>query len=236
MYAKSFLPEETFYDTIAEKYDDEYHYNLALAENQFITDLIKKENIHEGNVLDLGCGTGLFLDYIPKDKSQYYGIDISSNMLNKMKEKHPGANAVKMNITDIVKNFRMNSFDSVISLFGSLAYIEDTGEAIDGIYNLLKPGGKFFLMVPTEKYITRRNFIGNKFNSDIKLSTYTSDCAKKYFSKFSQTKIKGFNLFAEFLPEKLTVNFCKSYLKFEQTILGRLFPYRHYYLLISGIK
>jgi ubiquinone/menaquinone biosynthesis C-methylase UbiE len=236
MYAKTCLPEELFYDNIADKYDGEYNYNLALAENKFITDLIKDEKIHHGKVLDLGCGTGLFLDYIRKGSNDYCGIDISVNMLNKMKEKHPRHETIKMNITDIEGNFSEMSFDNVVSLFGSLAYVEDIPKAIEGIYRVLKPGGKFFLMVPTQKYITRKNFIGNKFSSDIKLATYNSSCIAESFSKFSKVKTTGFNLFVESMNEKYSTRFYNACLNLEKKLFGSLFPFQHYYLLISGTK
>lgn len=236
MHTKQFLPEEIFYDEIAEKYDNEYNYNLALAENEFVIDSIKKENIHTGKVLDLGCGTGLFLDYIDKPNDEYYGIDISNNMLNKMKNKHPESNCEKMNISDISKEFRTSSFDNIVSLFGSMAYVPNPAESINNMYNLLKENGKFFIMLPTQKYVKRKNYVGNKFQSEIKLNTYTSVQLHAYFYKFQNVKITGFNLFAESLPEKYNVSFYKNYLSFEQKIFGNLIPFQHYYLLITGSK
>jgi predicted TPR repeat methyltransferase len=62
---------------------------------------VLKKDLCRGEILVLGCGTGLLLDYVQKKADDYFGIDISTNMLNEMRAKHSQAHIEKMDIKDI---------------------------------------------------------------------------------------------------------------------------------------
>jgi len=75
------------YDIICDSYDELYRceqfvkYSAALSYLQGLNDLI----------LDIGCGTGLFYDYLSDrisiSRFEYFGVDKSFRMLEKAKEK-----------------------------------------------------------------------------------------------------------------------------------------------------
>lgn len=99
-------------------------------------------------ILDLGCGTGLELDYIwQKDSAiEVTGVDLCQSMLDKLLEKHSD----KLFLAVCQDYFRYDigceKWDAVIS-FESLHHFlpERKGELYRKIYNGLKKGGVFLL-------------------------------------------------------------------------------------------
>jgi len=134
------------YDKIAAQYDGLFLDESSIKENEIIMDKIK--NLIEGKVLDVGCGTGLLLDYIKIPPHNYYGIDISPNMLNILKRKHPDyINRVKnLGFEDVTGKYNV-----VLALFGVLNYIDS--KYFPKIKNLLVENGKYFLMCFKPNYI-----------------------------------------------------------------------------------
>lgn len=69
------------------------------------------------HVLDLGCGTGLAIDYLSCSADRYLGVDLSPDMLTIAKEKHPNHNFVLASILAIdfpqKFNFVLSAFDTV---------------------------------------------------------------------------------------------------------------------------
>ena len=53
-------------------------------------ELLEKVPYHEDNkVLDFGCGFGRLYDYLIRKRQQYYGVDISSAMIDEFSKQHP---------------------------------------------------------------------------------------------------------------------------------------------------
>ncbi len=90
-----------------------------------------KAYIKPDKILDIGCGTGLFMDELKKvfPRSEVVGIDISPEMCT----------ISKCILGDALKlPFKNSSFDLVTMMFS----LHDTGlKAIDEAYRVLKTGG-----------------------------------------------------------------------------------------------
>ncbi|MFP1751093.1 class I SAM-dependent methyltransferase [Lonsdalea quercina] len=100
-----------------------------------------------GNVLDVGCGTGNALSLIDKNEfNKYIGVDISKDMISFAEKNHKG-NDVEFLLSDFLKERSLsnNEFDNVICAACLHWFIPHEKEVIDKIYNLLRPGGKLFL-------------------------------------------------------------------------------------------
>ncbi len=99
-----------------------------------------------GNILDLGCGTGLELDEIFKVYPDICvtGIDLCSDMLEKLKEKHGDKNINIICGDYFTVDFGKEIYDLAIS-FESLHHftLNQKKELYGKIYNALKDGGAF---------------------------------------------------------------------------------------------
>lgn len=81
-----------------------------------MTGLFNNFKLKKPSVLDLGCGVGLYIDYLKRnnlfDKILFTGIDISSKMIETAKKIHPDENFF---VQDIIKKpLSVNSYDYIL--------------------------------------------------------------------------------------------------------------------------
>jgi hypothetical protein len=138
---RKYISPFSSYDDIAENYDGMFSDPESLQDNQNIVDLIQ---YHAESVLDIGCGTGLLLDYI--QLVDYVGIDPSRIMLKCLENKYPKAQTIQT----LFEEYAGPKVDLVISLFGSANHIHP--EAIARIPCMVKKGGRWFVMFYKDDY------------------------------------------------------------------------------------
>jgi trans-aconitate methyltransferase len=79
------------YDRLAERYDQAYASRPeTAAEDEIVATWLKSSVPVSASLLDLGCGTGWFLDQIGWPRGMYRGIDLSPAMVEQARCKHPG--------------------------------------------------------------------------------------------------------------------------------------------------
>ncbi len=117
---------------------------------QIVSDFVKPEM----KILDIGCGTGLFIEDAAKSGAEATGIDISAGML-KVAQKRIEKSGVQDKISvynagvvEIDTLFTENSFDLIVStLVFSELYSEEIALVLYQIKKLLKPNGKLVIAV-----------------------------------------------------------------------------------------
>lgn len=129
------------FDDLAEGYDQAFTDHASIEENCEITERLKLK----GSVLDVGCGTGLLLDYL--EIADYTGIDPSAKMLERLLAKHPDATTVQ---TTFEAFYTPRRFDNVVALFGAANYINP--QALGRLRDYLTPGGRYFVMFYKNDY------------------------------------------------------------------------------------
>ena len=92
------------------------------------------------DIIDFGTGTGLLGFLIAPEVKQVHGVDTSSEMLEKLKEKNSDELFIKPYCQDIIKEPLTQKFDAVISSM-TLHHIEDLKLFFKTIYNNLKESG-----------------------------------------------------------------------------------------------
>lgn len=98
------------------------------------------------NILDIGCGTGLFIKYFSeKYNSKILGIDSSKHML-KIAKKKIKSKKIKFKLQKLESFSNKKKFEIIYSLFHVLSYQTDTAR-INNFFkiaqNNLKPNGLF---------------------------------------------------------------------------------------------
>lgn len=129
-------------------YDENYFSQLEKADkielprNLRILKLIE-DYCQQGRILDIGIGTGLFLQLAKMHGWDCYGIDISEYAISRLKMH--GFKILKGEFRN--SRFKNNFFD-VINMRHSLEHIKDPQEALRKAYQILKPGGILCIATP----------------------------------------------------------------------------------------
>jgi SAM-dependent methyltransferase len=93
-----------------------------------------------GRILEIGCGPGTILRYLPQ--SEYLGFDLSSRYIELAKKRFPQAEFVCERVSQF-SLAKHHSFDVVLAL-GIVHHLEDeeAKQLFQIAYEALKPGGK----------------------------------------------------------------------------------------------
>jgi SAM-dependent methyltransferase len=151
------------YDALADRYDDLYGDNLARAEDDFVFDLLARRGVIDPDavVLDVGCGTGLFVDRHPfPSTSHYLGVDVSPGMLERAAAKHPHMApsfrvADACNMTQTIRwwrdahtlvHRRRWTVDHVVCLYAVVNYLDDPVAMLRSAASFTRPGGTLTVM------------------------------------------------------------------------------------------
>jgi 2-polyprenyl-6-hydroxyphenyl methylase/3-demethylubiquinone-9 3-methyltransferase len=146
-----------FFDTEAAQWSDRYALDARFRRRfDKVTGLLERVGtVSPGRALDVGCGTGIFSNYLARKGWRVTAIDASPDMIE-------AANAVPESdtIEFINVNYESysslpNSFDLIVSL-SMLEYIEDDEAAIEKFHQLLKPGGFLVVSVPNKAGMLRK--------------------------------------------------------------------------------
>lgn len=127
------------------------------------------------NILDLGCGPGLYSEKLAQKGHNVTGLDFSLNSIEYAKKE---AQKKDLNISYLNDNYlkmdlKENSFDLVILIFTDFGPLlpEERNQLLSNIKKALKPGGLFIFDVLNDK------------NIDNKISPKNWETAEKGFWK-----------------------------------------------------
>lgn len=110
--------------------------------------LVKKHatNVSANSLLDIGCGTGYFLEAISKQGWKAFGIEKSESVRNQTRLRL----SLQTEDTDYLPSVPNESLDAV-TLWHVLEHIENLNETFDNIYRILKKDGTAFIALPNRK-------------------------------------------------------------------------------------
>lgn len=125
-------------------------------------------------VLDIGCGFGEFAGVFFNSQIEV-GVDIDYRDIAKA----TSSGKYKKTIIADARNmpFANNTFNTIISI-STLEHIQNNLQVFKEAYRVLKPGGKFYYTVPTDKLasgllsVNALNFLGLKKFSEIYFRIY----------------------------------------------------------------
>lgn len=148
---------EKFYDDWSENYEQSLIDWDYKAPRQSVNILNKYIKIKPKYLLDLACGTGLFLEEYSKFYPQCIcdGSDISKKIIDISKKKKIYRKLFK---TSFEKKIKSNTQYDVVSLIGAMTYCEDHQLLLKLVFSYLKKNGCFIF--------TQRTDLWEKLNFD----------------------------------------------------------------------
>ena len=165
--------------------------------------------ITDEEILEIGFGTGINLQFYPGVVKKIIGVDINKGMTKKAGNKIlESQNKVELHTTGSeTLPFPDNRFDTIVSTY-TLCSIKNITSALNEIYRVVKPGGKYYFLEhgladnpKTQKWQHRLNPIQNiwaggcNLNRDIKSlianAGFTIHELKNYYLK-RDPKVVGY--------------------------------------------
>ena len=152
------------YTSFAEVYD-QFMDNVPYREwADFLQEILQKEGISDGLVLDLGCGTGSMTEELAGRGYDMIGVDNSEDMLEIAMEKRQESGHDILYLLQDMQGFELyGTVRAVVSVCDSVNYVTEK-EELEQIFrlvnNYLDPGGIFVFDFNTEyKY---REVLGDR--------------------------------------------------------------------------
>ena len=134
------------YDRLAPDYDSLYLSNEDRAEDAWLARYITRRLLPAGAVLDVGCGTGWFLDHVEVGGA-YVGLDTSLGMIREAKRKH-GRATRQFVLGTMLEPWCPQvggGYDLVVSTYCSASYAPPAWAA-EQAFDVLAPGGRVLFM------------------------------------------------------------------------------------------
>lgn len=138
----------SIFGAYARYYDLLYRDKDYAAEAEYVAALIRRFAPNASSVLELGCGTGGHAGSLTAKGYSIHGVDISSEMLRKAKERFNESDQTRVTFSEgDLRTLRLNrKFGAVISLFHVMSYQQsndDLNAAFATAREHLEEGGVF---------------------------------------------------------------------------------------------
>ena len=134
--------------------------------------------ISEEKILELGFGTGINIKFYPGNVKKIIGVDVNKGMLNQFNKKsvNPKIEIELLHQNGETLPFPDNSITGAASTY-TLCSIKNVNLALNEIYRVLKPGGKYYFLEhgladnpKTQKWQRRLNPIQNIWSGGCNLN------------------------------------------------------------------
>lgn len=138
--------EEILFDEWPDRYDDWFRTPIGRLVKKYETDLLLEMLLPQNNenILDVGCGTGVFTKDVLANGALVTGLDLSLPMLKQASHKLQG-NSFDGLVGDMMSlPFADESFDKVFSMT-AIEFVADAKHAISELNRVTKKNGTIVL-------------------------------------------------------------------------------------------
>ena len=139
------------FDQVANTYADWYQGPTARAHSFWVRQerVCEMFSRPESQVLDIGCGPGLMVDWLLSQGCTVYGVDVAAGMIEECENRFANQPSAHFQLGDIENmTFQDNFFDSVICM-GVLEYLDHQQAAVAEMARVTRPGGEVIVTVPS---------------------------------------------------------------------------------------
>jgi SAM-dependent methyltransferase len=136
------------FDAYSAYYDLLYKEKDYAGEVEYILSLLANQGVTEGEILELGCGTGKHAEQFAQKGFSVHGVDLSPSMVSEAERRKPVdlSDHLNFEVGDLRTTQIGKIFDVVISLFHVVSY-QTTNEDLEEMFatasNHLREGGIF---------------------------------------------------------------------------------------------
>ena len=123
---------------MADVYDRHYAHDRGRVYYDHICDMALEDLPRGGRLLDLGCGTGLFMTRYLASGGTAAGLDISRGMIARARQRCNGCE-VSVGTAEQIP-YRDGTFDAVASIL-AFSYLQRPEAMLGESFRVLKPGG-----------------------------------------------------------------------------------------------
>lgn len=145
LYSKKYFSELEKADKI------EYPRNARILEE--ILPYFKK-----GKLLDIGVGSGLFMELAQNKGFEVYGLDVSEYAIEQVAKRLKIKKGKQLVISELTKKTFPENFFEAINLRHSIEHVKDPLELMQNVYHILKPGGVVTIATPNSYGIHAKIF------------------------------------------------------------------------------
>ena len=180
------------YSSFASVYD-QFMDNVPYEEwAEYLTGLLGEYQVHDGLVLDLGCGTGSLTEILAKKGYDMIGIDNSEDMLQIAMEKRADSGLDILYLLQDMREFELyGTVAAIVSICDSMNYLtdyEDLVQTLKLVNNYLDPQGVFIFDMNTVH--TYRDLIGDRTIAEAR-----AECSFIWDNDYDpETKINEYDL------------------------------------------
>lgn len=104
--------------------------------------------VQKGKLLDIGVGTGLFMEIAEKKGFEVYGLDVSSYAIDEVAKRLNLKKRKRLVVSELRKDtFPKNYFD-VVNLRHSIEHVKDPQQLLKNVFSILKPSGVVAIATP----------------------------------------------------------------------------------------
>ncbi|WP_420151638.1 class I SAM-dependent methyltransferase [Spirosoma sp.] len=146
-----------FHDSIAAQFDRKYELSAAFQERfQVWINLFGQYVAQTDRVLDFGCGSGIFSNYLARKGCQVIGLDGSAAMITLANQKRKSANVHYVLQALPLIDLAAYKLQNVIIMSSLLEYVNSMEQLLQQTHTLLKPNGHLIVSIPNSVSIYRR--------------------------------------------------------------------------------
>ncbi len=145
-----------FHNDRALEFDGRYALSKAFQERFHVwTGLFDRYVAATDQVIDLGCGSGIFSNYLAQKGCIVTGIDGSETMIALCKQKRTSTTARFAVGTLPLKTLTPFPAQDVVVMSSILEYLSDMTGMLEQVRLLLKPNGLLLVSIPNERSVYR---------------------------------------------------------------------------------